>query len=96
MELRAYIDYKKPQGELFYWRSQTGYEVDFILNSKIAIEVKATKQVQEKHLKSLKALQEEKLLERYIIVTQDESYQKQNDIERMPWKLFLENFGMMK
>ena len=90
MELRAYIDYTKPLGELFYWRSQTGYEVDFILNSKIAIEVKATKQIQEKHLKGLKALQEEKILERYIIISQDESYQKENDIEHMPWKLFLE------
>ncbi|GAB1432146.1 hypothetical protein MASR2M29_07710 [Spirochaetota bacterium] len=90
MELRAYIDYKKPQAELFYWRSQTGYEVDFILDSKIAIEVKTTTQIQDKHLKGLKALQEEMLLERYIIISRDESYQKEKGIERMPWKLFLE------
>jgi len=90
MELRAYIDYKKPQAELFYWRSQTGCEVDFILDSKIAIEVKSTTQIQDKHLKGLKAMQEEKLLERYIIISRDESYQKEKGIERMPWKLFLE------
>ncbi|GAB1432907.1 hypothetical protein MASR2M29_15320 [Spirochaetota bacterium] len=35
-------------------------------------------------------MQEEKLLERYIIISCDESYQKEKRIERRLWKLFLE------
>ncbi len=90
MELRAFLDYKKPNAELFYWRSRSGHEVDFILDSKIAIEVKTTTQVQAKHLQGLKALQEENLLERFILVSRDESHQLENGIEHMPWHLFLD------
>lgn len=35
-------------------------------------------------------MQEEKLLERYIIISRDESYQKEKRIELRLWKLFLE------
>ncbi len=40
-ELKCYVDYKNPDVTLHYWRSTTGFEVDFILDNEIAIEVKA-------------------------------------------------------
>src|SRR5690606_24225899 len=52
-ELRAYIDYKAPGGSLAYWRSSTGFEVDFILNGEIAIEAKAKNTVAARDLKGL-------------------------------------------
>ena len=31
MELKAYIDYKATDDELYFWRSREGCEVDFII-----------------------------------------------------------------
>jgi predicted AAA+ superfamily ATPase len=42
-------DYRRPRAGLWYWRSRSGYEVDFILDGEIAIEVKAAALVHEKH-----------------------------------------------
>ena len=86
MELRAYIGYRcKPRinmNPLCYWRSLSGFEVDFIVMEKVAIETKTTR---------LKALKEEGLLERYILVC-DEDYAQISDegIEIVPWRQFLD------
>jgi len=72
LELRAWIDYRKPRTPLAYWRSRSGYEVDFILDDRIAIEAKATRRVQRKHLRSLRALAEERLVERCIVICREE------------------------
>ena len=42
MELKAYIDYKATDDELYFWRSRDGYEVDFIIDKKVAIEIKTS------------------------------------------------------
>jgi predicted AAA+ superfamily ATPase len=55
--LKAWCDYSDGQVDCFFWRSRGGSEVDFILygeNHFRAIEVKSTKQVHPKSLKSLK------------------------------------------
>ena len=49
LELRAWIDYRQPRTPLAYWRSRSGYEVDFILDDRVAIEAKAARLVQRKH-----------------------------------------------
>ncbi len=44
-ELKAHIDYQGIGGELFYWRTQEGTEIDFIwkrASKIIALEVKST------------------------------------------------------
>jgi hypothetical protein len=47
--------------------------------------------VQDKHLKGLRALKEEGLIERYIIVSQDSEKRTTADgIDIYPWKLFLQ------
>ena len=57
---------------------------------KVAIEVKATALVQDKHLKGLRALKEEGLIERYVIVSLDpEKRMTADGIQIYPWKLFL-------
>ena len=66
-ELKSYLDYTK-NGDLFYWRSTNGQEVDFILNDIAAIEVKSKATIAPKDFKGLRALKEEELLKYYIIV----------------------------
>jgi uncharacterized protein len=66
-ELKSYIDYTK-QGNLYFWRSTNGQEVDFILNDSTAIEVKSKTRIAPKDFKGLRALKEEELLKYYIIV----------------------------
>ena len=66
-ELKSYIDYTK-QGDLCFWRSTSGQEVDFILNDSTAIEVKSKMTIAPKDLKGLRTLKEEELLKQYLIV----------------------------
>ncbi len=90
MELKAWIAYRHPLYSLSYWRTSTGIEVDFILNENIAIEVKSTSLVQKKHLKGLKALQEENLMRHHILVCTEERPLLIDGIQVLPWRYFLE------
>lgn len=90
LELRAYISYNRLNLSLNYWRSVQGHEVDFIIGDKIAIEVKTTQQVQDKHFKGLTALAEESICERYIVVSHDRVNRKEKEIEIIYWRDFLE------
>jgi predicted AAA+ superfamily ATPase len=56
--LRAWIDYSKTPAELFYWRTKSGSEIDFVVygeESVCAIEVKLSRRVNRKDLRALKA-----------------------------------------
>ncbi|MBM3700597.1 MAG: hypothetical protein FJW68_06795 [Actinobacteria bacterium] len=68
MELRAYCAYRNPELEITYWRTSTGYEVDFILNDKqTALEIKSGRMVHDIDLKSLKALREDGPIKHSVI-----------------------------
>lgn len=57
-ELKAYISYCKPQAELNFWRTQTGSEVDFVVQSDdelVLVEVKHTKNPNERDLRGIRA-----------------------------------------
>ncbi len=90
MELRAWIDYRKPNTGLSYWRSNTGFEVDFILDNNIAVEVKSATVIHDKHLKGLKALREEGIISRYFLVCREPRQRLVDGIHIMPWQDFLE------
>ena len=90
LELRAYLDYRLPGSFLYYWRSTSGFEVDFLIDGEIAIEVKAAEIIHDKHMKGLKALREEGIIKRSIIVCREERPRKKEDTEILPWKMFLE------
>jgi uncharacterized protein len=66
-ELLSYRDYLSAE-PVNYWRSNSGFEVDFILGSHTAIEIKAKKTVTIQDLKSLNALAEEGKLKRFLCV----------------------------
>ena len=90
MELRAFLSYLRVREPLSYWRSTSQFEVDFVVGTKLAIEVKATELVQDRMLKGLRALAEEKIVSRRIVVSLDSAPRKVDGIEILPWQLFLD------
>jgi predicted AAA+ superfamily ATPase len=92
MELKAYQAYRNPELNIRYWRTSTGYEVDFIFDDmKVAVEVKGTERIHSGHTKGLKALIEEHSVKRAIIVSLEKQPRKtKSDIEVLPWQVFLE------
>ncbi len=91
LEVRAYLDYARKRLDLRYWRSVSQFEVDLVLGDEVAIELKATHQVHDKHLKGLRALKEEGLLRRFMVVSLDTEPRRTSDeIEILPWALFLD------
>ncbi len=91
MEIRSWLDYNNIEEGLNYWHALTGQEVDFIIKEEVAIEVKSTSNVSPKDMKGIKALMEEGLMSKYIIVCREEYPQLlDNGILILPYKEFLE------
>jgi predicted AAA+ superfamily ATPase len=88
-EILAAVNYTRSHHNLNYWRSTSGFEVDFIIGDKIAVEVKTCKKVQERDLKGLRALMQEQICTRYIIISFDEIARKTEGIEVMHWTTFI-------
>lgn len=89
LELKAYSDYSLRGDEITYWRSQSQLEVDFVINGEIAIEVKGTTRVSSSDLKGLKALREEIPLRRQIVLSSELERRWIDDIEVIPYEIFL-------
>lgn len=91
MELRAWISYNRTGHSLCYWRTQTGIEVDFIVGDSFAVEAKASKLIHDKHLKGLRKLKEENVLQYYFVVSLDPNNKETEDgIRCLHWQRFLE------
>jgi predicted AAA+ superfamily ATPase len=90
LELKAWIDYRRPRTRLSYWRSKSGYEVDLVLDDEVAIEVKAATIAQSKHLAGLRALSEEGRPMRSYLVCREERPRRLDEIDILPWREFLE------
>lgn len=88
-ELKSWIDYAKPRSRLAYWRSTSGYEVDFVIDDQVAIEVNAAEHAQERHLRGLRALREEGIFRRYILVCRESGPRLVDGIEILPLEDFL-------
>jgi predicted AAA+ superfamily ATPase len=89
MELRAYLSYRRKKLPLAYWRSKSGHEVDFLLGTKTAIEVKASKKISRNDFKGLKYLKEEDVYQNLILVSQDPVSSLADGILTLPWQKFL-------
>ncbi len=89
-ELTSYRDYLSGE-PLSFWRSTSGFEVDFILGDHTAIEVKAKETVAAQDLKSLHALAEEQRLKRYLCVSLEPRMRRVGDVTILPCHTFLEN-----
>ena len=77
--------------EISYWRTSSGFEVDFILGeNEVAIEIKSTSEVQSRHLKGLKAFEEEYAAKKLFVVSNDPFPRKVGNIFFLPYRIFLE------
>lgn len=91
LELRAHASYRRGPG-LSYWRTASGYEVDFILgDGKVAIEAKSSDNIVSDHLRGLRAWKEEHPASRCLLVSRVPRPRLTPDgIEILPWRAFLE------
>jgi predicted AAA+ superfamily ATPase len=88
-ELISYSDYVSGE-PLAYWRTTSGFEVDFIIGDHTAVEVKAKINVSAQDIKPLTALAEEKGLKRYLCVSLEPRARKLAHVTILPYKDFLE------
>ena len=96
MELIAYKNMNDKRFDITYWRTKTGYEVDFILgDAAMAVEVKISECAQRSDLKGLIAFCDEHPKTKAIVISQDPEPRKIKandsvDIEILPWRIFLD------
>jgi predicted AAA+ superfamily ATPase len=89
-ELKSFNDYISGE-QLSYWRSTSGFEVDFIIGDHTAVEVKAKKNISPNDIKPLRMLAEEGKLKRYICVSLEPRRRKIGEIEILPYNDFLDS-----
>jgi predicted AAA+ superfamily ATPase len=88
-ELVSYRDYFSGE-PLSYWRSTSGFEVDFILGDHTGVEVKAKENLSARDLKPLRALAEEKKMKRYLCVSLEPRRRNLENVTILPFREFLE------
>ena len=90
MELRAYRSYSEGLFDIHFWRTKSGYEVDFILGrGEVAIEVKGTSNADSSDLKGLKKFKEAHQPKKLFLVCNEKERRLCGDIHILPWKDFL-------
>ena len=88
-EVRAYQSYTRKRWDLSYWRTHDGDEVDLVIDDRIAIEIKSTRQVTGSDLKGLRKIRDEAMWEKLIIVSQDPIPKFAENILSLDWQSFL-------
>jgi predicted AAA+ superfamily ATPase len=90
-ELMAHKHYSGLEYLISYWRTASQLEVDFILgNNEVAIEVKSSSKISNKHVSGLKAFMEEYEVKKAIVVCTEPMARISDGIHILPWKDFLE------
>ena len=88
-ELRCYLDARVRDGEIAYWRTPAGVEVDFVVGN-AAIEAKSADHIDNHDLKNLKAISEEGRFDRRIIVCREPKAAHVDGIDILPAREFVE------
>lgn len=88
-ELKAHGDYVSGE-PIAFWRSTSGYEVDFLIGDHTAVEVKAKTAVGPHDLRSLRALGEEKQFKHLLCVSLETRRRQVGDITILPYGQFLD------
>ena len=88
-ELQSWIDYCDRDESLRHWRSNSGFEVDFLIGDHTAIEVKAKSSVGHRDLRGLRALREEGTFRHYLCVCMETRARHVDGIEILPHQMFL-------
>jgi predicted AAA+ superfamily ATPase len=91
MEIKAHSSYSELHYPFSYWRTASGFEVDFILGDhETTLEVKAASTVTNRHLKGIRAFKQDYSAKNYIVVSLDPKPRKTEDgINILPVEEFL-------
>jgi predicted AAA+ superfamily ATPase len=90
MQLAAHRSYTDLDYPINFWRTKTGFEVDFVLGrGEVAIEVKGSNRVDLRDLKGLHQFSTEYSPRRTIVVCNEPTKRIHNKITIFPWKEFL-------
>lgn len=90
--IRAWLSYSRSKGELYYWRTKAGSEVDFVVYGDIgfwAVDVKNTSTFQRSDLRPLRAFGEEYPEARRVFLYRGEEEALVDGIVCMPCANFL-------
>jgi len=90
MEIMTYRRHREPDLDVSFWRTASGYEVDFILGDMAAaVEVKGGARIHEGDLRSLRAIGEEYSPRRRIVVCLEREPRVVSGIEILPFADFV-------
>jgi len=90
MELLAHRVYSEFNYDVNFWRTKSGLEVDFILGQgEVAIEVKGTNRLDNRHLRPLKTFIREHRPAKAFVVCNERAARLHEDIRILPWRDFL-------
>lgn len=90
MEMLAYRSYSDSDFPIHFWRTKTGFEVDFILGEgEISVEIKGTSHIDSSGLKPIKAFMEEFKPRKAIVVCSERERRVSGGIHVIPWREFL-------
>ena len=92
LELKAFGAYRAARDdfEIKFWRDPAGREVDFLVNDRHAIEVKATRSVGGHHLDGIRALSAHLPLKKKWIICREPHHRVVDGIEILPYQDFLD------
>lgn len=92
LEIKSYLSYSRSKSKMYYWRSTSKFEVDLIIDDNFAIEIKSSDNITAKHLKGLKAINEEGIFSNLICISTCEAKRKTKDgVTVYPWQEFLKD-----
>lgn len=89
-EIIAYLGYHGRSGELAYWRTKNGIEIDAVLgDADVGLEIKSSTEVKDSQLKGLRSFGEDYQHARLIAVSNDMYRRRKDRVEIIPVKEFL-------
>ena len=90
-EIYAHSSYTGLDYSISYWRTTSQIEIDFVLGqNEVALEIKSSDTISERHLKGLKSFMEEYDVKYAILVCNEPLARKNGDIWILPWQVFLQ------
>ncbi|MHA1360876.1 MAG: ATP-binding protein [Candidatus Helarchaeota archaeon] len=90
-EIVAHSSYKELDYGIYYWRTKSGLEVDFILgDGEVALEVKGKNHIETRDLRALIAFMDEFSPKKALVVCNEKEKRAHGKIEILPWRMFLE------
>jgi predicted AAA+ superfamily ATPase len=91
-ELMAFKAYARPDLDVAFWRTSSGFEVDFILGDReLALEIKGSKRVHEGDERGLRALLEDGPVKHAVIACLEKRPRRlERGIEVVPWSMFID------